>query len=216
MMRKNFHEKLDNLSEELLKMGSMVEERVHKSVVALKEQDVEKAQEVIDGDDIIDDYEMKIEKQCVDLLALQQPVARDLRQIIAVSKINNDLERIADLAQNIARIAEELSTVEFVKPLVDIPKMSHAAQEMVRNSLDAFIERDVELAKETARRDSEVDQLDDQILRELLTYMLEDPKAIKQGNRLMFASRYLERIADHATNICEDVIYMITSEQEHF
>ena len=197
-------------------MGSMVEERIHKASEALKNQDVERAREVIETDSEIDDYEDKLDKKCVDLLALQQPVAKDLRQIIAISKIGTDLERVADLAQNIARIGEELAPVEFIKPLVDIPKMSQVVQEMVRGSLDAFVNQDVELAKEVARRDEEVNQLDDQILRELLTYMMEEPQAIKQGNRLMFVSRHLERVGDHATNVCEQVIYMITADQVHF
>jgi phosphate transport system protein len=215
-MRDDFHQELEELSQKLLKMGSLVEERIHKSIKALTEQDSELAAEVINGDDVVDDYENKIEKKCIDLLVLQQPVARDMRQIIVISKIANDLERIADLAQNTARIADELSAEEFIKPLVDIPKMSRIAQDMVRDGLDAFIDGDQELAAETARRDSEVDRLDDQVLRELLTYMMEDSQMIKQGNRLMFVSRYLERIADHATNICEEVIYMITAEQVHF
>ncbi len=215
MMRKKFHGELEELNQELLKMGSMVEERIHKSVRALKEQDVELAREIIETDDQIDDYEDDLDKKCVDLLALQQPVAKDLRQIIAITKISSDLERVADLTQNISRIAEELAGEEFVKPLVDIPKMNQTVREMVRGSLDSFIDRDTELAKEIAAKDDQVNQLDDQIMRELLTYMMEDHAIIKQANRLMFISRYLERIGDHATNICEQVLYMITADQVH-
>jgi len=212
-MRKSFEEELEDLNEDLLKLGSMVEERIHKAIIALKEQDEEVAAEVIENDDDIDDYQMEIEQECINLTALQQPVAIDLRRINMVSKMATDLERIADLAQNIAKIANKLSKKDYVKPLVDIPKMAVVAQEMVHDSLDAFVNSNSEKAREVARRDDEIDSLDEQILRELLTYMMEDSNTVEQANRLIFVSRYLERIGDHVTNICEDIIYIITADR---
>ncbi|MGM0370082.1 MAG: phosphate signaling complex protein PhoU [Bacillota bacterium] len=212
-MRKSFEEELEDLNEDLLKLGSMVEERIHKAIIALKEQDEEIAAEVIDNDDDIDDYQMKIEQECINLTALQQPVAIDLRRINMVSKMATDLERIADLAQNIAKIAKKLSRKDYVKPLVDIPKMASVAEEMVHDSLDAFVNSNSEKAREVAKRDDEIDSLDEQILRELLTYMMEDPNIVEQSNHLIFVSRYLERIGDHVTNICEDIIYIITADR---
>ena len=212
-MRKSFEHQLEDLNQDLLKLGSMVEERIHKAITALKEQDVDLADEVIKNDDDIDDYQMEIEQECINLTALQQPVAKDLRRINMVSKMATDLERIADLAQNIAKIAKELSAKEYVKPLVDIPKMAVLTQEMVHDALDAFVNSNGEKAKEVAQRDDEIDSLDKQILRELLTYMMEDTKTVQQSNRLIFVSRYLERIGDHVTNICEDIVYIITADR---
>lgn len=212
-MRKSFEHQLEDLNQDLLKLGSMVEERIHKAITALKEQDEELAKQVVDNDDEIDDYQMDIEQECINLTALQQPVAKDLRRINMVSKMATDLERIADLAQNIAHIAIDLSAKDYVKPLVDIPKMGELAQEMVHDSLDAFVNSNAEKAKEVAHRDNGINDLDEQILRELLTYMMEDPKKVEQANDLIFVSRYLERIGDHVTNICEDIVYIITAER---
>ena len=212
-MRKSFEHQLEDLNQDLLKLGSMVEERIHKAITALKEQNVDLAEEVIKNDDDIDDYQMEIEQECINLTALQQPVAKDLRRINMVSKMATDLERIADLTQNIAKIAKELSEKEYVKPLVDIPKMAVVAQEMIHDALDAFVNSNGEKAKEVAQRDDELDSLDKQILRELLTYMMEDTKTVQQSNRLIFVSRYLERIGDHVTNICEDIVYIITADR---
>lgn len=214
MVRSNFNQELEELNQELLKMGSMVEEAIHKSVISLKEKDVELAEEVMNDDDKIDDIEIKIEKKCIKLIALQQPVARDLRTIGMISKIITDLERMGDLAYNIARITTEIAGESLIKPLVDIPHMMQITQDMVRESLDAFVNQDEEKAYEVAEMDEQVDQLNEQILRELLTYMMEDASAINQATRLMFVGRYLERIADHATNICERIIYMVTGERK--
>ncbi|OCL27303.1 phosphate transport system regulatory protein PhoU [Orenia metallireducens] len=216
MVRDTFHQKLEHLNQDLLKMGSMVEEAIHKAVTSLMEQDLELAKEVIANDDTLDDYEAKIEQECIQLIALQQPVAKDLRRIDMISKVVTDLERIGDLAQNIAMVTCELKSDKFVKPLVDIPRMAEIAQEMLRECLDAFVNSDVDKARNTAQMDDKVDMLDSQIFRELLTYMMEDPKSIRQGNYLLFVSRYLERAADHATNICERVIYMITADRESY
>ncbi|MGM0501175.1 MAG: phosphate signaling complex protein PhoU [Bacillota bacterium] len=212
-MRKSFAQQLDDLDQDLLKLGSMVEERIHKAITALKEQDQELAEEIIENDDEIDDYQMEIEQECVNLTALQQPVAKDLRRINMISKMATDLERIADLAQNIAEIAKELSSEEYVKPLVDLPKMGDITQEMIHDALDAFVNSNVEKAKTVAKRDDEIDNLDEQIMRELLTYMMENTSTVEQSNDLIFVSRYLERIGDHVTNICEDIIYIITADR---
>ncbi|GAB6137516.1 phosphate signaling complex protein PhoU [Halanaerobaculum tunisiense] len=215
-MRKNFEQKLNDLNQDLLKLGSMVEERIHQSITALKEQDVELAQEVVANDNQIDDFEAKIAERCIKLIALQQPVAKDLRRIDMISKMATNLERIGDLAQNIARIVDELSEEEYIKPLVDLPRMGEVVQEMVRESLDAFVNSDAEQAERVGTRDTEVNELDAQILRELLTYMMENPDAIKQGNKLMFVSKHLERIGDHAKNISEGVIYIVNGERVHY
>lgn len=214
MVRSNFNQELEELNQKLLKMGSMVEEAIHKSVTSLAEKDIELAEEVMDNDDMIDEVEVEIEKRCIKLIALQQPVAKDLRTIGMISKIITDLERMGDLAYNIARITTEIAGESLIKPLVDIPHMTRITQDMVRESLDAFVNLDVEKAYEVAEMDDEVDRINEQILRELLTYMMEDASTISQATRLMFVGRYLERIADHSTNICERIIYMITGERE--
>ncbi|MCK8817770.1 phosphate signaling complex protein PhoU [Natroniella sulfidigena] len=216
MVRSNFEKDLEKLNQDILKMGSMVEEAIHKAVTSLVEQDFELADQVMKQDDKLDRYELKVDKKCIKLIALQQPVARDLRQIGMIAKIATDLERMGDLAYNIARITKELSGEEFIKPLIDIPRMAEIVQEMVREALESFVNLDAEQARKVGRRDDEVDELDDQIIRELLTYMMEDPTAIKQGNKLMFVSRYLERIGDHITNICEKVVYIVTAERVTF
>jgi phosphate transport system protein len=213
MIRKNFDQQLDELNQDLLKMGSMVAEAIHKAVKSLAQGDVELAKEVKEEDDYIDEFEVKIEKKCIRLIALQQPVARDLRTIGMISKIITDLERMGDYAYNIARITIEIANEPLIKPLVDIPHMTEITQEMVRECLDAFVKLDVDKAREVAEMDDDVDRINDQILRELLTYMMEDASTISQATRLMFVGRYLERIADHATNICERIIYMVTGER---
>ncbi|WP_027339224.1 phosphate signaling complex protein PhoU [Halonatronum saccharophilum] len=213
MVRNHFEQQLEALNEDILKMGSIVEETIYKAILSLEKQDRKLAQEVIDNDDVLDEYEIKIDKESVRLTALQQPVAKDLRQIFMISKIATDLERMGDLAQNIARISKELSEDNLIKPLVDIPRMAQIVQGMVRESLDSFVNLDEVKAEEVGKQDDKVDDLDNQILRELLTYMIEDNSAIKQGNRLIFVSRYLERIGDHATNVCERVVYIATADR---
>lgn len=215
-MRKNFEEELKRLKNEMLKMGSMVEEAIHKSIQALKNQDMEQAAEVIAEDDNIDDYEVELEEMCTRLIALQQPVASDLRIIIVISKLATDLERIGDHACNIAHMVQEIGEEPFIKPLIDIPRMTEIVTRRLRQSLDAFVNRDVDLAREVAQEDDEVDILDEQILRELITFMMEDSSTINQAIFLMFISRFLERIGDHSTNICERVIYMATGERNEY
>jgi len=213
-MRKNFNEELTNLKNEMLKMGSIVEESIRKSVKALADQDHDLAGEVIDQDDRIDEYEVELEEMCTKLIALQQPVARDLRTIIVISKLATDLERIGDHASNIANKVFQIGQENLIKPLIDIPRMSEIVNTRLRKSVDAFVKQDVDLAAKVAKEDEQIDILDEQILRELLTFMMEDPSTIKQGIALMFVSRFLERIGDHTTNICERVMYMKTGEWE--
>ncbi len=213
-MRKNFNEELTGLKNEMLKMGSMVEESIRKSVKALVDQDHDLAGKIIEQDDQIDEYEVKLEEMCTKLIALQQPVARDLRTIIVISKLATDLERIGDHASNIADKVFQIGQEEFIKPLIDIPRMSEIVTTRLRKSLDAFVKQDVDLAAEVAKQDEQIDILDEQILRELLTFMMEDPSTIKQAIALMFVSRFLERIGDHTTNVCERVMYMKTGEWE--
>ncbi|MCK8823690.1 phosphate signaling complex protein PhoU [Fuchsiella alkaliacetigena] len=216
MVRNNFDQELEDLKQDLLKMGSMVEEAIYKAVTSLKEQDVELAKEVMTEDDQIDECEIEIEKKCIRLIALQQPVARDLRTIGMISKIITDLERMGDYSFNIAKITITIADKPLIKPLIDIPKMTEITREMVKECLDAFVNLDIEKAEKVAKMDEKVDEFDDQILRELLTYMMEDPSTISQATCLIFASRYLERIADHTTNICERIIYMVTGERVSF
>lgn len=215
-MRKGFHEAIEDIKNDMLKMGSMVEEAIQRSVQALKERKPEIASAVIDEDDKIDDYEILLEEKCIKLIALQQPVARDLRTIIVIAKLATDLERMGDHASNIARMVLEIGDEPLIKPLIDIPRMTEIVTRRLRESLDAFINLDVELAKKVAREDEEVDVLDQQIFRELITFMLEDPGIIKQTSSLLFISRFLERIGDHSTNICERVIYMVSGEREAY
>ena len=200
----------------MLKMGSMVEVSITNSVKALKEQDVELANKVLEEDDKIDEYEVELEEMCTKLIALQQPVAKDLRTIIVISKIATDLERIGDHACNIADMARQIGEDELIKPLIDIPRMTEIVNRRLRESLDAFVNLDVEMAQEIAKEDEEVDILDEQILRELITFMLDDPSDIEQAIYLTFISRFLERIGDHSTNICERVVYMATGERGEY
>lgn len=216
MARRSFDEELKGLKEDMLKMGSYVEEAIHKAVKSLAEQDLDLADEVNKEDERIDDFETKIEEKCIRLIALQQPVAKDLRTIGMITKIITDLERIGDNACNIARITEKIGDEKLIKPLIDIPRMAELARKMVHQSLDAFVNVDADLARETAKTDEEVDILNDQIFRELLTIMMGNPKTINQSTYLLFVGRYLERIADHATNICERIIYMTTGKRESF
>lgn len=211
-MRKSLDENIEKLKNEMLLMGSQVEEAIEKSIKALKNQDLELAKEVMGSDDKIDNYELELEEMCTRLIATQQPVAGDLRTIIVISKLATDLERIGDHASNIAKMVLNIGREPLIKPLIDIPRMTDIVTRRLKQSLKAFVELDVELADQIAREDEEVDVLDEQILRELLTFMLEDPKTIKQATSLIFISRFLERIGDHATNVCERVIYMATGD----
>jgi phosphate transport system protein len=208
-MERLFDEELKNLKEKLLRMAAIVEESISLSIEALKEQKEEIAHQVLKREDDVNILDVEIDESCLRLLALRQPMAGDLRFITSAMKIGSELERMGDLAVNIAEGAIELLKAPLLKPLIDIPRMAKLAQAMVRDSITAFINRDGTLARDVCQRDDEVDSLNDQIFRELLTYMMQDPMTIKRAVGLILVGRHLERIADHATNIGEDVIYLV-------
>lgn len=208
-MERHFDQQLGVLRKNLIQMAAVVEMAISNAVKSLKERDSDLAHSVITHDEQVDDLELEIDKQCVDLLALQQPMAVDLRFITSAMKITNNLERMGDLAVNIAERVVPLNQEPQLKPLIDIPMMATIAQTMVKDSIDAFVNKDTSIAQSVYQRDSTVDALNDQIFRELLTYMMEDPGNITRAVHLMFISRHLERIADHATNIAEEVVYIV-------
>jgi phosphate transport system protein len=210
-MQRHFHEELGALKQTLLAMGGLVEDQIRRVMRALVERDDEQARDVIDRDRQVNAYENEIDEMCVELLALHQPAAGDLRFITTAMKIVTDLERIGDQAVNIAQRALELNREPQLKPYIDLPRMAEKAQRMVKESLDAFVARDTGLARAVCEADAAVDALKEQIFRELLTFMMEDPRTIPRAIRLMLISRFLERVADHATNIAEMVIYMVDS-----
>jgi phosphate transport system protein len=210
-MQRHFHEELDALKQTLLAMGALVEDQIRRVMRALTERDDALAQNVIERDQQVNAYDVEIDEKCVELLALYQPTAGDLRFITTAMKIVTDLERIGDQAVNIAQRALELNQEPQLKPYIDLPRMAEKAQRMVKESLDAFVARDTELARAVCGKDDEVDALKEQIFRELLTFMMADPKTIPRAIRLMLVSRFLERVADHATNIAEMVVYMVES-----
>lgn len=212
MTRNYFDKELQELHLQMLKMCTVVEEALNNSVHALKHQDIAMAQSVIDGDDIIDDLEFEIEDRCLKLIALQAPMAKDLRFIATAMKIITDLERIADHAVDISKITVRLSNEKYIKELIDIPRMGELTTKMVKESIDAYVKQDAEKAKEVAKLDDEVDAIHKQIFRELLLIMMEDPKKINQATSFLFVSKSLERIGDYVTNICEKIIYAVTSE----
>jgi phosphate transport system protein len=210
-MQRHFHEELDALKQTLLAMGALVEDQIRRAMRALIERDDALARDVIERDQQVNAYDVEVDEKCVELLALFQPAAIDLRFITTAMKIVTDLERIGDQAVNIAQRALELNVEPQLKPYIDLPRMAEKAERMVKESLDAFVARDTGLARQVCAKDSEVDGLKEQIFRELLTYMMADPKTIPRAIRLILVSRFLERVADHATNIAEMVIYFVES-----
>jgi len=210
-MQRHFHEELEALKQTLLAMGGLVEDQIRRVMRALLERDSILAQEVIDRDARVNAYDVEVDEKCVELLALHQPAAGDLRFITTAMKIVTDLERIGDQAVNIGQRALELNQEPQLKPYIDLPRMAERAQRMVKESLDAFVARDTELARRVCAADAEVDALKEQIFRELLTFMMSDARTIPRAIRLILISRFLERVADHATNIAEMVIYMVDS-----
>ena len=209
-MERHFDEELKELHKDILKMSAMAQEAIYKSIEALKNRNNAQAEEVINKDDKIDQQELLVDEECIDLIARRQPVAGDLRFITTGMKINAELERIADLAVDISQRVLELADKPLLKPLIDIPKLSTIAQNMVRDSIDAFVNRDVELAKKVVLSDSEADKLRNLIQEELINdYMVRDGTTAVRAVPLLLIARYLERICDHATNIAEDVIYMV-------
>lgn len=213
-MRNQFISQLNDLNVKLLKMGAMVQEIIEVSTRALTTQNLELARQVYVMDDKIDELELEIEMECMKLIALQQPMAKDLRVIGSILKIITDLERMGDHSVNIAKVAIEIGDEPFIKPLIDIPKMAKLSRDMVQKSLDAFMKSDVVLAREVASDDDEVDRLYEKIYTELINKMIENREIVMQATNLIFIGRFLERIADHATNIGERVIYMVTGELE--
>jgi phosphate transport system protein len=203
-----FDKELMALKEKVLELGSMVESAVHNSVRSLVERDSKIAGEIIKKDHLINALEVEIDEECIRLIALRQPKAGDLRFIITTMKITTDLERMGDLAVNIAERALELNQEQQLKPYIDIPRMTEIAKEMVRDSLDMFVEGCKKLPYEIVKKEKEIDDLTVQVFNELLIYMIQDPRTITRATRISYVSKYLERIADHATNIAEMVIYM--------
>jgi phosphate transport system protein len=208
---RHFQEDLDTLKERLLAMGGLAEERVREAVHGVKDRDADAIEAVLTGDEPINDFHMEIDDRCFKLLALHQPMAADLRVIVAAVKINTDLERVGDLAVNIGEAGKRYLQHAPVKPLIDIPRMGDLAQKMLRDSLDAFVRRDMTLAEQVLAADDTLDGLKTQIFRELLTYMLQKPETIEPALDLILISRHLERIGDHATNVAEDVIFMVSA-----
>ena len=208
MERHHFETELQALRNQLLTMGGLVEERVHRAVQSLVHRREEEAQRIVATDKEINDLQIDIDNRCLKLLATQTPLAVDLRLITSAMKINADLERVGDQAVNIAENVLVLLPQPSLKPLIDIPRMAEIAEKMIQDALDAFVKKDALLARDVLRRDDEVDNLKDQVFRELLTYMISDPGTIQRALSLILISRNLERIADHATNIAEDVIFI--------
>ena len=205
----HFQKELEALKENLLKMAAVVEEAIRNSVQSLVKRDSDLARKAFEVEDRINKMELAIDDMCLKLLALRQPMATDLRFITSAMKITTDLERMGDQAVNISERALSLNQEPQIKPYIDIPRMAEIAQSMVKDVLDAFVNRDPKLARSVCARDDVVDGLNDQVVRELTTYMVSDPKTIPRSVHLMIVARCLERIADHATNIAEDVIFMV-------
>jgi len=210
--RTQLDRELIELRDSVITLSYAVDHAIEASVQALKDQDVDASREVIQDDAQINDLRFKVERDCFRLLALQQPTARDLRSIVTAIHIVVELERMGDHAEGIAKLGLELAQEPLLKPLIDVPRMADICREMLRDSLSAYLNRDTELAKRTIQRDDAVDQLDEQIYRELLTFMIGDPRTISRATHLLWVSHNLERIADRITNICERVVFMVTGE----
>lgn len=207
-MERHFDEELTNLKQKLLKMADWAQDMISLSILSLVDRNPTLTDQVFEIEDKVNHVEIEVEEEVLRLLALRQPAAKDLRLLTAVLKINNDLERVADQACNIAETALHLLKEPPLKPLIDIPNMALLAQKMIKDSITAFVNHDTALAQVVCQNDDKVDQLNEQIFRELLTYMPQDPKSTQRAVALILVSRNLERIADHATNISEDVIFI--------
>ncbi len=214
MPRELFHQELQAVQDSLLVMASMVEKAIQRSIIALKTRDVVLAQEVIDDDFKINQQRFGIEDQCLLLIARQQPIASDLRVIAAVLNIITDLERMGDHAEGIAKVTIMIGDEPPLKPLVDIPRMDEMSRSMLRRSMDAYVRRDAEMARAIAEEDDQIDNLYEQVYRELLTFMMADPGTINRATHLLWVAHNLERIADRVTNICERVIFLVTGKMD--
>ena len=208
-MHRHFDDELKDLKAKLLHMGGMVEDQIRDAVRALVDRDSDLAREIIDNDRRVNTLDVEVDENCLRLLALQQPAARDLRFITTAMKISTELERMSDLAENICERAIELNEEPQLKPYIDIPRMATWALQMVRESLDAFVAANSTLARKVCADDDFIDDLTQQLFRELLSFMIEDPQSITRAIRITFIAKYLERIADHATNVAELVVYMV-------
>lgn len=213
MTRNSFDTNLQELHNILLKMGDIVERQICKCIEALVNQDCALAERVMEDDDTVDILEKEIEDKCIRLIATQQPLAHDLRNIFTISKIVTDLERMADHAVDIAKITLRLKDEKYIKQLVDIPRMAEIVKQMIKSSLDAYVNGDVDKAYVTCKMDDEVDAIYRQVFSELLVIMMGDSSSIKQATQFLFICKFLERVADHTTNICEWTIYLVTGEQ---
>ena len=212
MPREDFERNLKGLQEDVVQLSSRVEKAIFKSIEALKERDITASQKVVDDDDVIDEAQQAIEDRCIDLIALEAPMAGDLRVLIAAMMVANELERMGDYAEGIAKISVSMGNLPPLKPLIDIPRMADKSVEMLRRSTQAFVNRDVESATAVLLADDEVDDIYEQVYRELLTYMMADPSTIQRATYLLWVAHDLERVADRTTNIAERVIYLVTGE----
>jgi phosphate transport system protein len=214
MPREKFQHDLHRLQDEVLALGAMAERAIAESVQALKQQDFKTARSIIDGDRLINERRYAIENETLTLIATQQPMAGDLRTLAAILEIATELERMADYAKGIANIAVMIGSEPLIKPLVDLPRMAAKACDMLHRALDAFLRQDVDAARAIPKEDSEVDALYEQIYRELITYIMADPRAIDQATRLTWVAHNLERVADRVGNICERIVFSITGRGE--
>lgn len=213
IQRSEFHNALEELQQDILRMGSLVEENIARAVDSLARQDLLMAEKVFEVEESIDKLELHIEETCLRLIATQQPMAKDLRKIASAFKIITDLERMGDYSVDIAKVTRRIGEEKLIKPLIDLPHMAAMVEAMVKNSLDAYVTENMTMARSVGKADDEVDALHKQIFRELLVLMMENPRTINQATNLLFVSRSLERIADHATNISESVIYLVTGKR---
>jgi phosphate transport system protein len=214
MPRTSFERHLHELQDNVLVLGSMVEKAIYRSMEALKNRDLELAKKVVADDSEIDRMRFDIEEKCIELIVTQQPVASDLRIIVAVLNIIIDLERIGDHAEGVGKITLMIGKEPPLKPLIDLPRMAQKTGDMLRRSLDAFVNRDAEAARHISKEDDEIDALYDQVFRELLTFMAEDSRTITRATRLIWVAHNLERSADRVTNICERVVFVVTGKME--
>ena len=213
MTRTGFDVALDSLHDDILRMGSIVEKQLHQCIEALVNKDINLAIRVIENDDLVDNLEKEIENKCIRLIAKEQPLAIDLRTIFTATKIVTDLERMADHAVDIAKITLRLKNEKYIKQLVDIPKIGGIVKLMIKESLDAYVEGNVEKAYATCKLDDEIDTIYKDVFKELILLMTEDSSIIAQATQFLFVCKFLERVADHTTNICEWTIYLVTGEQ---
>jgi phosphate transport system protein len=212
--RTAFHKRLREIQDDILAMGSMVSKAMLRSIDAIKNRDLELAHQIVIDDKKVNQKRFEIEEKCIELIATQQPMASDLRIILSVLIIVSEVERIGDYAEGIAKIAIMIGDEPPIKPLIDIPRMAEQTVDMLRRSLDAFVNRDAEAAKKISSEDDTIDHLYDQVFRELLVFMAEDPKTITRATRLIWVTHNLERAADRVTNICERVIFIVTGKME--